>query len=357
MDDTVSGTDDLRIREIREIDSPEDLRAQFPVSPRASANVMAFRSEIRQILDLKDPRLLVVVGPCSIHDPKAAGEYAERLIAKREELADDLFVVMRCYFEKPRTTVGWKGLINDPALDGSFDIDRGLKVARKLLNDIAEMGLPTGHEFLDPISPQYISDLIAWGAIGARTTESQIHRELASGLSCPIGFKNGTGGDIQIAVDAIRSAASPHHFLGVTKAGKCAIVATDGNPDAHLILRGGRHGPNYDPQSVAKACQMLKSAGLPERVFIDCSHANSNKDHSRQVIVADDVATQLSAGDRRIIGVMIESNLLGGRQDLGDPNALVYGMSVTDACMSWEETEVILDDLAIAASRRRTKAA
>ena len=357
MDDKVKGTDDLRIREIREIDSPEVLRSQFPMSSRAAANVMAFRSEIRDVLDLKDPRLLVVVGPCSIHDPKAAREYAERLIAKREELSDDLFVVMRCYFEKPRTTVGWKGLINDPGLDNSFDIDRGLKEARNLLNDIAELGLPAGHEFLDPISPQYISDLISWGAIGARTTESQIHRELASGLSCPVGFKNGTGGDIQIAVDAIRSAAAPHHFLGVTTAGKCAVVATDGNPDVHLILRGGRHGPNYDPQSVAKACQMLASAGLPQRVFIDCSHANSNKDHSRQVIVADDIATQLSAGDRRIIGVMIESNLLGGRQELGKPEELVYGMSVTDACMSWEETEVILDDLAIAASRRRSKAA
>ena len=357
LDDIVHAapTDDLRVDEIREITAPVHLRNELPASSAASGYVAAARESIRQILKAIDPRLLVVVGPCSIHDPKAALDYAERLVEKRKELGDDLFIVMRCYFEKPRTTVGWKGLINDPGLDESFDIDRGLREARKLLLDIAELGLPTGHEFLDPISPQYISDLIAWGAIGARTTESQIHRELASGLSCPIGFKNATSGDIQVAVDALRSASSPHRFLGVTKIGQPAIVSTKGNPDAHLILRGGRHGPNYDPQSVEKACGMLRSAKLPERVFIDCSHANSNKDHSRQVIVADDIATQLTSGDRRIIGVMIESNIVGGRQDLADPYKLVYGMSITDSCMSWEETEVILDDLAIATARRKKK--
>ncbi len=343
-------TDDLRIKWTKVVLPPVFLEEELPLTEKASATVYQAREEVTRILCGKDKarRLLVVVGPCSIHDPKAAREYAGRLKAAMDELSKDLLIVMRVYFEKPRTTIGWKGLINDPHLDESFKINDGLRLARHLLLDLAEMGVPAGTEFLDMITPQYMSDLVTWGAIGARTTESQVHRELVSGLSCPVGFKNGTSGNVQIAIEAVQSAAHPHTFMGHTKLGQSAIFVTAGNPDCHVILRGGRRTVNYDAASVAEACALLEKGGLPPRVMVDCSHANSNKDHTRQPDVCRDVAGQLRRGDRRIIGVMLESNLVAGTQKLVKGKPLVYGQSITDACLGWDETLPLLRELAAA---------
>ena len=345
-------TDDLRIQEIKELTPPKQLLEEYSLSEFASNTVHTARETLRNILNGCDDRLAVVVGPCSIHDPKAAREYAAKLAALAPTLADDLFIIMRVYFEKPRTTVGWKGLINDPMLDDSFEINKGLALARSLLLDLAEMGLPAGTEYLDLISPQYIADLVSWGAIGARTTESQSHRELASGISCPIGFKNGTNGNLQIAVDAIGSASRSHHFLSVTKQGNSAIFATKGNEDCHVILRGGTH-TNYDYASVDDAAKLLEKASLPARLMIDCSHANSRKQHDRQKYVCRDICNQLSDGDKRIIGVMIESNLIEGRQNLVAGETPTYGQSITDACINWSDTEEVLRELAAGARARR----
>ncbi|MGF1548491.1 MAG: 3-deoxy-7-phosphoheptulonate synthase AroG [Thiotrichales bacterium] len=350
-------TDDLRIKGIQEVSSPDEIRAEYPITEAASRTVFETRKAIHRILLGQDDRLLVVVGPCSVHDPKAACDYAERLLDLRERLKDDLLVVMRVYFEKPRTTVGWKGLINDPDLDGSFQINRGLRIARKLLLDLANAGVPAATEYLDLISPQYVADLVSWGAIGARTTESQTHRELASGLSCPVGFKNGTDGNIQIAVDAIVSASRPHHFLSVTKSGHSAIFSTTGNPDCHLILRGGNGKPNYDAEHIQRAGAQLEKGGLRAAMMVDCSHANSSKKPERQVSVANDVAGQLAAGERRIIGVMIESHLRAGRQDQVAGESLTYGQSITDACISWDDTQPALKALAAAVRQRREQLA
>jgi 3-deoxy-7-phosphoheptulonate synthase len=345
-------TDDLRISEIREVIPPDQVRADFPITETAAATVHHSRQEIHEILSGADDRLLVVVGPCSIHDPAAARDYARRLRAQRETLAEDLLVVMRVYFEKPRTTVGWKGLINDPDLDETFHINKGLRLARSLLLDINELGVPAGTEFLDLITPQYVADLISWGAIGARTTESQVHRELASGLSCAVGFKNGTDGALRVAVDAMRSASRPHHFLSLTKGGRSAIFSTRGNQDTHLILRGGRE-PNYDARHVALASRELEKAGLPPRLMIDFSHANSGKQPERQLAVGQDVAAQVASGERRVAGVMIESHLKSGRQDVVAGEPLEYGLSITDACIGWDETVPMLRELAAAARARR----
>ncbi|MCU0834044.1 MAG: 3-deoxy-7-phosphoheptulonate synthase [Chromatiaceae bacterium] len=345
-------TDDLRIRDITQVASPRALQEEFRISETASETVFGARREIQRILHGEDDRLLVVVGPCSVHDPQAAIEYAERLWALRRTLSDRLMIVMRVYFEKPRTTVGWKGLINDPDLDGSFEINKGLRLARKLLLDLAELGMPAGTEFLDLISPQYIADLISWGAIGARTTESQGHRELASGLSCPIGFKNATDGSVKVAIDAIHAAARPHVFMSVTKDGHSAIFSTAGNEDTHVILRGGQR-PNYDTESVNIAAEEIIEAGLMPKIMIDCSHANSRKRPEKQVQVGRDVAGQIARGDTRIVGVMIESHLIAGRQDITPGEDLVYGQSVTDACLGWDDTALLLHDLAGAAARRR----
>ncbi|RWB43221.1 MAG: 3-deoxy-7-phosphoheptulonate synthase, partial [Mesorhizobium sp.] len=315
--------------------------------------VATSRNAIHSILTGTDDRLVVVVGPCSIHDPAAAVDYASRLAALRESLSDRLEIVMRVYFEKPRTTVGWKGLINDPDLDGSFNIDKGLRLARNVLSAVNNLGLPAATEFLDMATPQYIADLVAWGAIGARTTESQIHRELASGLSCPVGFKNGTDGSLRIAAEAVKSAAQPHHFMAVTKGGRSAIATTTGNEDCHVILRGGIV-PNYDATSVAAACKELGRAGIPPRLMIDVSHANSNKRPENQPMVAADVADQVAAGDERIIGVMIESHLIAGRQDVTPGKPLVHGQSITDGCIDWTTTETVLHGLADAVERRRS---
>ena len=344
--------DDVRIKEIKELSPPAHLLREFPAAEPAAASTFDARADIHRILHGADDRLLVVIGPCSIHDYEAAMEYARRLKVERERLGDDLLIVMRVYFEKPRTTVGWKGLINDPRLDGSFKINDGLRLARKLLWEINELGLPCATEFLDTITPQYTADLIAWGAIGARTTESQVHRELASGLSCPVGFKNGTDGNIKIAVDAIKAAAAGHHFLSVTKAGHSAIVSTNGNEDCHVILRGGKH-TNYDAASVDAACTELGKSGLAARVMVDFSHANSRKDYKKQVEVAQDVATQMANGEDRIFGVMVESHLKEGRQDLKPGIALDHGVSITDACIGWEDTVAVLDVLADAVKKRR----
>ena len=348
-------TDDLRIKEIKELIPPSHLLREFPVSEKAAKTVYETRREIHRILHGADDRLLVIMGPCSIHDVKAAKDYAARLKEAKDRLANDLLIAMRVYFEKPRTTVGWKGLINDPRLDGSFRINEGLRVARELLLDLNEMGMPVGCEFLDMITPQYIADLVAWGAIGARTTESQIHRELASGLSCPVGFKNGTDGNIRIALDAIRAAQAPHHFLSVTKGGHSAIVSTTGNEDCHIILRGGKQ-PNYDAASVDAAAKGLAEAGIPGKLMIDFSHGNSSKKPEKQVEVGRDVARQIAAGQDRIFGVMAESHLKAGRQDLVPGKDLVYGQSITDGCIGWEESCVLLETLAEAVSRRRVKA-
>jgi len=349
---TARPVDDTRITEITELAPPAHLLREFPVSERAAITTYERRQAIHRILHGADDRLVVVVGPCSIHDYDAAIDYATRLSALRRELEPDLAIVMRVYFEKPRTTVGWKGLINDPRLDGSFRINEGLRLARRILLEINELELPAGTEYLDMITPQYIADLISWGAIGARTTESQVHRELASGLSCPVGFKNGTNGDVRIAVDAIKAASAPHHFLSVTKGGHSAIVHTGGNEDCHIILRGGK-APNYDAASIESVCKELGSAGLAQRVMIDCSHANSQKKHERQVEVAVDVAAQVAGGDERIVGLMIESHLNPGRQDLKPGEPLAYGVSVTDACIGWDATAGVLHQLADAVRRRR----
>ena len=347
-------TDDLRIAGINPLISPAVLAYYLPLSEQASELVASTRTEVDAILRRKDDRLLAIVGPCSIHDPEAALEYAAKIKQEAARLKDDILVVMRVYFEKPRTTVGWKGLINDPGLDDSFDINRGLRVARGLLLDLANMGVPAGTEFLDTISPQYIADLIAWGAIGARTTESQIHRELASGLSMAVGFKNGTGGSIQIAIDAIQSASRPHHFLSVTKQGVSAIVSTAGNDSCHLILRGGKSGPNYEQPAIEEAATMLREQGLIESIMVDCSHGNSLKDFRNQPLVARNLANQIAAGRRTITSVMIESNLVEGNQKLaGDLSSLTYGQSITDACLGWDDTVATLDSLAEAVRKRR----
>ena len=345
-------TDDLRIREIKELAPPAHVLREFPANEKVTETTYQGRQAVHRVLHGADDRLVVVVGPCSIHDPAAALEYAARLHAERQRLQGELVIIMRVYFEKPRTTVGWKGLINDPYMDDSFKINDGLRLARKLLWEINELGLPCGTEFLDVITPQYTADLISWGAIGARTTESQIHRELASGLSCPVGFKNGTDGNIRIAVDAMKAAASPHHFLSVTKAGHSAIVSTVGNEDCHVILRGGK-APNYDAASVEAACADLGKAGLAARLMVDFSHANSNKQFKLQLDVARDVGAQIAAGDERIFGVMIESHLNEGRQDLVPGKPLAYGVSVTDACLGWDDTVAALDILADAVQVRR----
>jgi 3-deoxy-7-phosphoheptulonate synthase len=345
-------TDDVRIRATNELISPDDLMASIPVSKAAAATVTAARHGIHEVLAGTDDRLVAVVGPCSIHDPAAARDYASRLKALADEIADQVLVVMRVYFEKPRTTVGWKGLINDPDLNNTFQINKGLGLARQLLLDVAEIGLPSGTEYLDLISPQYYADLIAWGAIGARTTESQTHRELASGLSCPVGFKNATDGDIQVAIDAIKSASNPHHFLSVTKSGHSAIFQTAGNEDCHIILRGGKH-PNYDMFSVDDASGLLNAAGLPLRIMIDASHSNSRKVPARQIDVARDIAAQIGRGSLSIFGIMLESHLVEGRQDVIDGQALTYGQSITDACISWDATGPLLHELADAVEKRR----
>ena len=346
-------TDDLRIQKTNELISPEQLIADIEVTDAAAETVADARRTIHRILSGEDDRLLVIVGPCSIHDPAAAREYAGLLREAAKANASDLFVVMRVYFEKPRTTVGWKGLINDPDLNDTFQINKGLHLARQLLLDLADMGLPTGTEYLDLISPQYYADLISWGAIGARTTESQTHRELSSGLSCPVGFKNATDGDIQVAIDAIRSASQPHNFLSVTKQGHSAIFQTTGNEDCHIILRGGKH-PNYDMFSVDDAGAMLTKAGLEARIMIDASHANSRKIPARQVDVASDIATQVARGNRSIFGIMLESNLVEGRQDVVPGQALTYGQSITDACINWDDTRSLLQELATAVQLRRS---
>lgn len=351
---TLHRTDDLRIQWTKVVLPPVFLEEELPTSKAASSTVFTARNEVSEILAGRDPRLLVVVGPCSIHDPKAAREYAAKLRPVIMELAESLCIVMRVYFEKPRTTVGWKGLINDPHLDQTYKINDGLRIARHLLLDLAEMGVPAGTEFLDIISPQYFVDLVTWGAIGARTTESQVHRQLVSGLSCPVGFKNGTSGNVQIAIDAMLSASGEHTFLGGTKNGQTAIFATTGNPECHIILRGGRHMTNYDAASVDETSKQLVEAGLPARIMIDCSHANSSKDYKRQAMVARDVAGQISAGDRRIIGVMIESNLVAGAQKQVAGKPLVYGQSMTDACIGWPETVEVLRELAAVVSAART---
>jgi 3-deoxy-7-phosphoheptulonate synthase len=344
--------DDVRIQEIKEVSPPSHLLREFMNSDRANETVFASRSAIHRILQGEDERLLVVVGPCSIHDPQAAREYAARLVEQRRRLAGQLEIVMRVYFEKPRTTVGWKGLINDPDLDNSFNINKGLRAARALLLDINELGLPAGTEFLDMITPQYMADLVSWGAIGARTTESQVHRELASGLSCPVGFKNGTDGNLRIALDAIKAASQPHHFLSVTKGGHSAIVSTSGNADCHIILRGGK-APNYDRASIEAACGEAAAQGMPCRLMIDASHGNSQKKHENQCLVIGDIAVQLKEGERRIFGVMIESHLVAGRQDLVPDQPLTYGQSITDACIDWDDTVRLLDTLADAVRTRQ----
>lgn len=346
-------TDNLRIIGIDEVAVPRDLVDELPVSEVASATVHHARAAIHEILRGRDHRILAIVGPCSIHDTEAAIEYAGRLNGLRQELAEDLMIVMRVYFEKPRTTVGWKGLINDPGLDNSFRINEGLRKARRLLLDLAEMGMPTATEFLDLISPQYVSDLVGWGAIGARTTESQVHRELASGLSCPVGFKNATDGGLQVAIDAVGSASRPHHFLSLTKDGVSAIFHTSGNPDCHVILRGGNERPNYDADSVKRTSERLRAADIATPLMIDCSHANSKKQPRRQIDVCRAVGEQLEAGSKDIFGVMVESHLVEGSQGVKPGCDLVYGQSITDACLGWDDTVVLLRDLAASARKRR----
>ncbi len=345
-------TDDLRIRETKELVSPAQIHEQYPITEHTAAVVYATRWAIHDILHGEDDRLLLVVGPCSIHDVAAARDYAGRLSALREVLAEELLIVMRVYFEKPRTTVGWKGLINDPDLDESFHINKGIRLARELLLQVNELGMPAGTEYLDLISPQYVADLVSWGAIGARTTESQGHRELSSGLSCPVGFKNGTDGTLKIAVDAVRAAMRPHHFLSVTKEGRTAIFSTSGNEDCHIILRGGQ-APNYDHAHVEEAGRELEKSGLTPSIMIDFSHANSRKQPRNQLLVGEDVAEQIASGEHRIIGAMIESHLVEGRQDVEPGRALTYGQSITDACIGWDDTVVMLERLAQAVRRRR----
>jgi 3-deoxy-7-phosphoheptulonate synthase len=346
-------TSDTRITGYEPLFSPAALLDELPLREAATATVERSRAEVRAVLDGSDDRLLVIAGPCSVHDPAAALDYAGRLTAARRGHAGDLLIVMRVYFEKPRTVTGWKGLINDPGLDGGHDVHRGLRTARRLLLDIVGLGLPVGCEWLDPITPQYIADAVTWGAIGARTTESQVHRQLASGLSMPVGFKNGTDGDVQVAVDACRAAAAGHTFFGVTPNGVAAVVTTAGNPDTHVIVRGGRTGPNYEPAHTAKALGLITAAGLPARLMVDASHGNSGKDHRRQPVVAAAIADQVAAGDRGLTGVMLESFLAAGRQEPGPPAALTYGQSVTDACIDFDTTAAVLDTLAAAVRSRR----
>ncbi len=343
-------TDDVRITGMAEVRAPAEVMDELPISPDQSGLVFNVRRQASDIIAGRDRRLLVIVGPCSIHDPAAAREYAARLKEQADALAQQMLIVMRVYFEKPRTTVGWKGLINDPKLDNSFDIDLGLYTARALLRDIVELGLGTGTEYLDPITPQYVGDLVCWAAIGARTTESQIHRQLASGISCPTGFKNSTNGDVQVAADAVKSALHPHIFLSVTKAGHSAIFSTAGNDDCHIILRGGGGKTNFDSPSVHYASRILEQGGLNGRLMVDLSHANSQKDHNRQIGVCSDIAAQVASGEDKIMGVMIESNLVAGSQSLGAD--LVYGMSITDACIGWEDTVACLETLAEAVRKR-----
>ena len=344
-------TDDLKISSMRELITPKEIISELPMSTRAVETVVETRQEIINILNRKDKRLLLIVGPCSIHDVTAAHEYAERLLAVKKDVSENILIIMRVYFEKPRTVIGWKGLINDPDLDNSFNINKGIKIARKLLIDLAEMGVPSGHEYLDLISPQYVSDLVCWGAIGARTTESQSHRELASGLSCPVGFKNGTDGGIQIAIDAIKAASKEHNFLSVTKEGKSAIFSTTGNKDCHIILRGGKNTNNgaQDVEAVSKA---LDKNSLDPQIMIDASHANSQKDFQKQRLVAEDIAEQILNGNKNIFGVMLESNLLEGKQDISNKDDLVYGKSITDACIGWDETEELIRLLSNASKSR-----
>ncbi|MCA9509571.1 MAG: 3-deoxy-7-phosphoheptulonate synthase [Myxococcales bacterium] len=346
-------TDDVRIDELRPLIPPAILMEELPATEDVCSRVAGHREQVARILAGDDDRLIAVVGPCSIHDTKAALEYAQRLAGLAEALRDDLLVVMRVYFEKPRTIIGWKGLINDPHLDGSFAINEGLRLARRFLLDVIALGLPSASEFLDPISPQFYADLVAWGAIGARTSESQVHRELASGLSMPVGFKNGTDGGVQLAIDGILSAAHPHHFLSVTKQGVAAIVSTRGNPECHVILRGGANGPNYDAASIAAVAAKLEKAGLPPRIMVDCSHANSEKNHENQPRVAAEVGRQVAGGERAIVGVMVESFLVDGNQDHTKTAELVYGKSITDKCLDWERTEALLRDLADSVRKRR----
>jgi len=347
-------TDDLRILAMKELTPPSHLIREFPCTEKAAATVANSRTAMHHILHGQEDRLIVIIGPCSIHDPKAALEYAHLLVKERERFAGELEIVMRVYFEKPRTTVGWKGLINDPFMDNSFQINEGLHIARELLLKINELGLPAATEFLDMISPQYIADMISWGAIGARTTESQVHRELSSGLSCPVGFKNGTDGNVKIAIDAIKAASHPHHFLSVTKAGHTAIFATGGNEDRHVILRGGKT-PNYDKASVDAACKDIAAAGLATHLMIDASHGNSSKKAENQVPVCASIARSVAEGEPRIVGVMIESHLVGGRQDLVPGKELTFGQSITDACIGWEESVGILEGLAEAVKQRRAR--
>ena len=345
-------TDDLRIIETQELSTPEDVRQELPITDLSAKTILNSRKVIEDILDEKDDRIFVVIGPCSIHDPIAAMDYAKKLKKISQEVSENLFIIMRVYFEKPRTTVGWKGLINDPMLDGSFEINKGIRIGRKLLLDIVDLEIPTGTEYLDLISPQYIADIISWGAIGARTTESQCHRELSSGLSCPVGFKNGTDGNLQITIDAIKAASGAHHFLSVTKEGNSAIFSTSGNPYCHTILRGGSNKVNYDEKSIDDVSARLDKANLPQQIVVDCSHANSLKDHKKQMVVVDNLAGQLSNGEKRIKGLMIESNLVEGNQNINDPD-LVYGKSVTDACIGWVDTEKALYALSDAIKKRR----
>ena len=344
---------DTRIERVVPLASPALMLHELPLGAERAAAVLRARAAIATILDRLDDRLLVVVGPCSVHDYDAALDYAHRLAATAAELREDLCIAMRVYFEKPRTTTGWKGMINDPHLDGSGDVGTGLRLARRLLLEVLELGLPVGCEFLDPITPQYVADAVAWGAIGARTTESQIHRQLASGLSMPVGFKNGTDGNVQVAVDAVRAAAVSHAFAGIDVSGAPAILHTSGNPDGHIILRGGRDAPNYEASAVAHACERLRAAGLPERVIIDASHDNSGKDYRRQPVVAADVAAQVGAGQRAIVGVMLESFIVAGRQDLVPGAPLTYGQSITDACLDWDTTGEVLAGLAASVRARR----
>ncbi|PWV58259.1 MULTISPECIES: 3-deoxy-7-phosphoheptulonate synthase [Nocardiopsis] len=353
----MTSTNDTRVASYKPLIAPQDLLAELPMSEESTALVESSRAEVKRVLDGADDRLLVVVGPCSVHDTESALDYARRLRDLVPSVSDELCVVMRVYFEKPRTTVGWKGLINDPGLDDTYDVHRGLRTARELLIDINALGLPAGTEFLDPITPQYIADVVSWGAIGARTTESQVHRQLSSGLSTPVGFKNGTDGDVQVAVDAVGAAAASHTFFGVDPAGAGSVVVTEGNPDCHVILRGGRSGPNHDAASVASALDVIEGSKLPRRLMIDASHANSGKDHVRQAGVAREIAAQVAEGQKGIVGVMLESFIVEGAQKLGDPDQLTYGQSITDKCMSWETTEGVLENLAEAVRQRRKNAA
>lgn len=345
-DDMLERTENLNVLAHELLPTPEEVKAELPASEEVLHGVALARTGIADILARRDHRLLVVVGPCSIHDPDAALDYATRLSELARETSESLLLVMRTYFEKPRTTVGWKGLINDPSLDDTFHVERGIRVARQLLLEIADLGLPLATEALDPIMPQYLQDLIAWSAIGARTTESQTHREMASGLSCAVGFKNGTDGSLEVAINALQSVSSPHRFLGINQRGQVSVVHTRGNANAHIVLRGGSAGPNYDSESLQRCEGALADAGLLPNIMVDCSHANSNKDHTRQPLVAESVAEQIVAGNRSIIGLMLESNIGAGNQKLGDPSALEYGISITDACVDWEDTANLLQSLA-----------